>query len=130
MAKGRRSCSSMADREALWTTPVDDVFEPSQFRLLVPSRPGYRGTPLAGKTTPRDAAALGAALLDEVGIEKTMVVGVSLGGRAAIEFAASFPERTRALVLGSAISGPWYQPPDPIYVQSKRLFSPRREWLV
>jgi pimeloyl-ACP methyl ester carboxylesterase len=42
-----------------------------------------------------------AGLLDELGLEKASIVGVSFGGRVAIDFAIAFPERVTALVLGA-----------------------------
>jgi pimeloyl-ACP methyl ester carboxylesterase len=45
-------------------------------------------------------------LLDYLGIERAGLVGCSMGGGAAIDFALRHPERARALVLvGSAVSG-------------------------
>jgi pimeloyl-ACP methyl ester carboxylesterase len=39
------------------------------------------------------------ALLDELGIEKAVLIGNSIGGRIAWRFAAAFPDRTSKLVL-------------------------------
>jgi pimeloyl-ACP methyl ester carboxylesterase len=39
------------------------------------------------------------ALMDELGIEKAVLIGNSIGGRIAWRFAAAFPDRTRKLVL-------------------------------
>ena len=45
-------------------------------------------------------------LLDVLGIDRAIVVGLSLGGRTAIDLALSHPERVRALVLAnSGVSG-------------------------
>jgi pimeloyl-ACP methyl ester carboxylesterase len=45
-------------------------------------------------------------MLDALGIEQAVVVGLSLGGRAALDFALAHPERVRALVLsGPGMSG-------------------------
>lgn len=47
-----------------------------------------------------------AALLDHLGIERTALVGNSIGGRIALEFGLEHPGRTTALVLvASALSG-------------------------
>jgi pimeloyl-ACP methyl ester carboxylesterase len=47
-----------------------------------------------------------AALLDFLGIERAYVVGLSFGGRVAIDFALSHPEMVAALVLGApGVSG-------------------------
>jgi pimeloyl-ACP methyl ester carboxylesterase len=47
------------------------------------------------------------ALLDHVGLEQTAIVGVSMGGRAALELALLEPERVTALVLVGAGLPDW-----------------------
>ena len=76
----------------------------SGYRLLTPDRPGYLGTPLGDNGSPEAQADVAAALLDALEVERVAVVGISAGGPAAIQFAARHPERTRALVLLSAVS--------------------------
>jgi pimeloyl-ACP methyl ester carboxylesterase len=47
-----------------------------------------------------------AALMDHLGISRASLVGLSLGGRIAIDFALSYPDRVRSLVLaGPGLSG-------------------------
>ncbi|HZP46571.1 MAG TPA: alpha/beta fold hydrolase [Candidatus Binataceae bacterium] len=46
-----------------------------------------------------------AALMDHVGFDKAHVVGVSMGGMIALEFALRHPGRVRALVLGCTTPG-------------------------
>jgi 3-oxoadipate enol-lactonase len=41
------------------------------------------------------------ALLDHLGIERAHLVGLSLGGRIAVDFALTYPERVQSLVLAS-----------------------------
>lgn len=61
--------------------------------------PGYAGTPLLRETSfPAWAEAL-AARLDAEGIARTDLLGHSIGGMLAQEFALAFPERVRGLVL-------------------------------
>ena len=67
-------------------------------------RPGYLGTPLGGNGSSEAQADVAAALLDALEVERVAVVGISAGGPGAIQFAARHPERTRALVLLSAVS--------------------------
>jgi len=74
------------------------------FTLLTPDRPGYLGTPLADNGSPEAQADLAAALLDKLNINNVAVVGVSAGGPAALQFALRHPQRTKALVLLSAIT--------------------------
>lgn len=69
------------------------------FRLIVPNRPGYYGTPLSCGRTPADCADLAAELLDQLGVDRVAVIGTSGGGLAAPSFAARHPTRTNCLVL-------------------------------
>lgn len=46
------------------------------------------------------------AMMDQLGIEKACIVGISLGGSLAVEFALTYPERITGLVLaGSTLRG-------------------------
>lgn len=74
-------------------------------RLIALSRPGYLGTPLSSGPTASAQADLIAALLDSLGIEKTIVAAVSAGGPSEIEFAARHPDRCAGLILVSTPSG-------------------------
>lgn len=109
---------------------LDELLPAHEFRLIVPSRPGYRGTPLRGRQTAAATADMLAGLLDSLGEKRVAIIGVSLGGRTAIEFAGRHPERVRGLVLGSAISGPWMETSDPRAAASRWVFRPGPERLV
>lgn len=89
-----------------------DQFKPFTYpgrpesRTLAVSRPGYLRTPVeTGETLEAQAIAY-AALLDALGIEKVVVMGVSGGGPAAISFASGHPDRTLGLILGQAVTQP------------------------
>ena len=69
---------------------------------IIPSRPGYLRTPLDIGKTPGAAADIMIALLDELGIETTAVLGWSGGGPTAIELTQRHPERIKGLILLSA----------------------------
>ena len=56
------------------------------FRLIVPNRPGYCGTPLSCGRSPSDCADLAAELLDQLDIERVVVIGTSGGGLRLGEF--------------------------------------------
>jgi 3-oxoadipate enol-lactonase len=58
-----------------------------------------------GPYTARQLADDGIAVLDAEGIERSHVVGTSLGGMAAQELAAAFPERVDRLVLACTTPG-------------------------
>ncbi len=76
------------------------------FSVLSPSRPGYLGTPLRSGRTFAQQADLLAALLDTLKISSVFVVGHSMGGPVALEFAQRHPEKLTRLVLLSAITHP------------------------
>lgn len=75
-----------------------------EFRVILPSRPGYGRTPITTGRSPAEQAAAYAALLDACGIDEAAIVGVSGGGPSAAAFAAHFPQRTSALVMVCAMA--------------------------
>lgn len=68
-------------------------------RTIAPSRPGYLRTPLEKQRTPAEQSDLFAALLDELGVRRAIIYGVSGGGASALQFAIRHPERTLGLIL-------------------------------
>jgi pimeloyl-ACP methyl ester carboxylesterase len=56
---------------------------------------------------PDGQAATVAALLDELGIEKAIVVGHSFGGAIAASFALNHPEKTAGTLFLAPVSHPW-----------------------
>ena len=81
------------------------------FRLVIPHRPGYFGTPLAGRRTSADCAEMATLVLDHLGIERAAVIGTSAGGPPAINFALRYPRRTAALLLQCAQVHRWNERP-------------------
>lgn len=79
----------------------------ARFQLIVPQRPGYYGTPLAGRRTTADCADLATLVLDHLGVDRVAVMGTSGGGPSALAFAIRFPARTAALVLQCAQVHRW-----------------------
>ena len=71
----------------------------SGHRLIAPSRFGYLKTPVPEDHSPAAQADAHAALLDHLGVEKSIVVGTSAGAPSAIELTLRHPERVSALVL-------------------------------
>ncbi len=94
---------------------VDDGFQ-----LIVPHRPGFYGTPLAGRNTTAHCADLAAFVLGYIGIDRAAVIGTSAGGPPALAFAARHPRRTAALVLQCAQTHRWDDP---------RWVPPKHQWL-
>lgn len=73
------------------------------FRIVSVSRPGYLRTPLTSGATPEAQADLYAEVLDALGVSDAIVIAVSGGGPAAIQFALRHPERCARLVLLEAL---------------------------
>jgi 3-oxoadipate enol-lactonase len=72
----------------------------ANYRIITPDLRGH-GETTVGDTTPTMAemARDVAALLDELGIERVTLCGLSMGGYVALAFYRHFPLRVRALVL-------------------------------
>ena len=79
--------------------PIESQLMEDGFRLVIPNRPGYGGTPLASHTTAVDCSNIASALLDSLGLQTVSVMGSSGGGAFALSFALNHPNRTRSLVL-------------------------------
>jgi pimeloyl-ACP methyl ester carboxylesterase len=77
------------------------------YRLIIPHRPGYYGTPLARRRSYADCADVGARVLKHLGIGRAMVIGTSAGGPPAMSFAMQYPQRTVGLVLQCAQVHRW-----------------------
>jgi pimeloyl-ACP methyl ester carboxylesterase len=89
-------------------TIADDLA--GQARVLLVTRPGY-GTPLSSGRTPQDQAALYAALLDALSIDRAVVLGISGGGPSSYAFAADYPDRCAGLLLCCALTPHLMTPP-------------------
>src|SRR5688572_28913608 len=65
------------------------------------------------------------AALDDRGLDRATILGISFGGRVALRFAASRPERTSALVMVS-VPGPRFRmrKSHRVYARYPRLFAP------
>ena len=76
-------------------------------RTLAPDLPGHgRATGLPAEVYTMDGAADGlVSTLDEVGIERVVVAGYSMGGRLALHCALRYPSRVTGLILLSASPG-------------------------
>jgi 3-oxoadipate enol-lactonase len=100
--------AGIADRR-MWDDQVGP-FAAAGWRVVAADLPGFGETP-----RPDGPVALWATLRDllaRLGVDRAMVVGRSLGGRAAVDLALAAPERVRALVLvGSSLAGRRFQEP-------------------
>ncbi len=94
--------------ELFWTMPEFEAFMErlSTFcRIVLFDKAGVGlSDPVPQVRTLDDRAAEIEAVMDAVGFRKAVIFGVSEGGPAAIVFAATRPERTRALILAGTTS--------------------------
>jgi pimeloyl-ACP methyl ester carboxylesterase len=72
---------------------------PKSFQVIAPSRFGYLRTPVPADVSPAAQANAHVALLDSLGIERAVVMGVSAGAPSAVEMALHHAKRVRALIL-------------------------------
>ncbi len=72
-------------------------------RVLLVSRPGYGRTPQSSGRTHDACADLYAALLDTLGIEHAVVIGISGGGPSTYAMARRHPHRCGGIVLCCAV---------------------------
>jgi pimeloyl-ACP methyl ester carboxylesterase len=86
--------------------PVMQALPPS-IETIAWNAPGYgESQPLANLSpSPRDYAAALAAVMDRLGVSRTVLVGHSLGSLFAASFAAHYPDRVSALALLSPALG-------------------------
>ncbi len=76
-----------------------------RFYCLLPDLPGHGKTPLGDEVSYAAWTSLLKEELSAQGIEKTHLVGYSMGGRLALYFAMTYPEMVEKLVLESANPG-------------------------
>lgn len=81
----------------------------SGFTALSLDLPGYGDSPLAPGLSIASMAEAVANTLASLGFEQSILLGHSMGGMVAQEFAARWPQRTRALIL--ACTSPAFGPP-------------------
>lgn len=99
----------------------------SGYRLISPSRFGYLRTPIPTDASPSAQAEAHVALLDNLGIDKVVALGVSAGTRSALELALQHPERVSALIL--VVPATYY--PDMVKLETQRAADfPVMLWLV
>ncbi len=78
------------------------------FRVIVPDLSGFgasQGVPSDGACLMSDLAADAVALLDHLEVGRAVVVGLSMGGYAALALGEGAPERLRGLVLADTRAG-------------------------
>lgn len=93
---------------ASWA-PQIDAFS-GAYRAIAWDMPGYGGSPALEPMTFAALASSLAGLLDRLALDRAHLVGHSIGGMVAQEFAATRPDRVRTLVLSA--TSPAFGRPD------------------
>lgn len=99
-----------------------DWLDREKYRLLGVSRPGYLLTPLESGKGIEDQADLFAAVLDNFGIDKVVIISASAGGPPAYTFAMKYPGRTHGLIAIDSVSG-YYDMPETVDAISEAFFT-------
>lgn len=87
--------------QGLW---MGNTFLRDGYKFISVSRFGYLNSPIPSGASIKSQAAVYAALLDHLNIDKVIVVGGSAGGSSAMQFVNDYPNRSQALILISAVS--------------------------
>jgi pimeloyl-ACP methyl ester carboxylesterase len=117
-----------------WWTDFDEALVAGGFDVIHPAHPGFEGSEgLAEIEDIHDLAFHTLDLLDALEVERTAVIGSSMGGWLAAELAVYAPERVTKLVLvdaaglGSPTLDMWaVKPPDLAEV----LFADQEHWMA
>jgi pimeloyl-ACP methyl ester carboxylesterase len=89
----------------MWAPQLDSLAR--DFRVVAPDLPGYGASPPRGaRITMRELADALLELVDELGIGRATVVGLSMGGLVAMELALARPDRVDGLVLAATTAAP------------------------
>lgn len=97
--------NGLADDITAWALQTEEFAR--HYRTIVFDNRGIGGTDKpAGRYTTAQLAADARGLLDALDIGRAHVLGVSMGGMIAQEFALAYPERVDRLILGCTCSAP------------------------
>jgi pimeloyl-ACP methyl ester carboxylesterase len=102
------------------------AFTAAGYRVIAYDRRGWGRTEIAPESGPQPGSAADdlAALMDVLGIDRFHVIGTAAGGIAAVDFALSWPERLRTLVVANSI----YGIQDPAYVELGARLRPQPQF--
>ncbi len=100
--------------QGLW---LGKVFFGDDHKFISVSRYGYLRSNIPDNASVKMQSEAYKPLLDSLGVDKVIVVGVSAGGPSATQFANDYPDRCSELILISAVSmGPAPDDKAPFYV--------------
>ena len=74
-----------------------------KYRTIAPDLRGYGQSPISSETVNTQESMAGdmVRLLDHLSVARACIVGLSMGGQIAMEFARAFPDRTAAVVFAA-----------------------------
>lgn len=107
---------SLATSRAIWAAQA--AVWSSRFEVIALDLPGHGDAPARALGSFAEYATALREILDERGVARAAIVGLSLGGMVAQAFALAYPERTRALVLAHTAAR---TPPEAVAVWTERL---------
>ncbi len=101
------------------------VFAAAGYRVIAFDRRGW-GRTVINSAEPQPGTAAGdlLALLDQLGLDRVHVVGTAAGGFVALDFALSYSQRVRSLVVANSIGGVQ----DADYVELGRRLRPQPQF--
>ncbi len=114
---------------------IAKAFGGKGLRWIAPSRFGYLRTPLPADASTGAQADAFADLLDDLGIDRVAILGMSGGVPPSLQFALRYPARTAALVLVSSapytpLTAGEQQLPAPIWIYQALFSSDLPYWVL
>lgn len=89
----------------MWAPQLESLSD--EFRVIAPDLPGYGESAARGRViSMRELGDAVLELLDTLGVERAVVVGLSMGGLVAMELGLHRPERVDGLVLAATTAAP------------------------
>ena len=76
-----------------------------KFDVVIPDLPGFGFTPKLAKNTYENIAISAKGFVEKLNLGKTDLLGVSLGGAIALEYAIDYPDKVKRLILNSPFWG-------------------------
>lgn len=91
---------------SMWRPQVEH-FSRKRWRVIAPDLRGYGESTVVPCITPLSVFAADiAALLDHLNIDRVVLGGLSMGGQIVLEFARTYPDRLKGLILADTFAQP------------------------